>query len=343
MAKIEKMKSGNYRIRVFAGKDEDGKKHWKSFTHEDKKILKRIAAEYEDSHRTYVKYRKFKDCLESHIRAKEAILSPSTIRSYNSMANTLKDRYADFCALTIDRIDADTLQRLVTDLQAEGLSPKTVRNIHALISAVIEQNNLTVPKVILPTKTKPHVYEPTTDDVQATVQAARGKRIEIPILLAIHGLRRGEICALRYPDDFDGDIVHVQRAKVYIGNNQNIDKAPKTYESDRYVPLDTELVEKIKKQGYVTDYTLGALSEEFPDFLKRNGIRKYRFHDLRHFFVAYFHSLGYSDAEIMYIGGWRTPAVMVNSYRYVLDKNNLKDRMQKDLKKFLYKNCSENS
>ena len=47
MAKIEQMKSGKYRARVYVGKDADGKKHWKSITHEDKTTLKLIVSEYE--------------------------------------------------------------------------------------------------------------------------------------------------------------------------------------------------------------------------------------------------------------------------------------------------------
>lgn len=51
MAKIEKLPSGNYRIRVIVGHTEDGKPIRKSFTHYDKTKLRRIAAEYADAHR----------------------------------------------------------------------------------------------------------------------------------------------------------------------------------------------------------------------------------------------------------------------------------------------------
>lgn len=335
MAKIVKTKSGKYRIRVFVGYDENNKRHWKSITHEDKRALKRIAAEYEDGHRKRLDSVSFLSASESFIDKKTAVLSPSTIRGYRSMLNTLKRHYASFCALSVWRIQADELQRIINGLSDDGKSPKYIYNVHALISSVLSYAGIRPPDATLPQRIKPNVYEPTKEDVLATIEAAKGLRIEIPILLGIHGLRRGEICALRYPDDFDGNIVHVCRSKVYIGKNTNIDKAPKNYTSDRYVPLDPALVKKIKKQGFVTDYTLGALSEEFPDFLKRNKIPKYRFHDLRHFFVAYLHELGYSDAEIMYLGGWKTDAVMKRSYRYVLDKDGLAKRVQNDMKNLL--------
>lgn len=337
MAKIEKTKSGKYRTRVYIGKDADGKKHWKSITHSDKRTLKLIAGELEFNREEELncEYDTFSKTADAYIDAKEAVLSPSTVRSYKCMLNTLNEHYGAFTALRIDKIDRDNMQWLVSSLVTNKKSPKYVRNIYRLISGIFKSVGLTMPEATLPKAVKPKVYEPTEDDVKATIRAARGLRIEIPILLGIRGLRRGEICALKYPDDFDGNIIHVHRSAVYVGKNQQIEKPPKNAESDRYVPLGDEVVQKIAEQGYVTDYTLGALSEEFPDFLKRNNIPKYRFHDLRHFFVAYLHDQGYTDAEIQYIGGWKTDSVMKRNYRYALDKKSLNKKLQDTMKRLM--------
>lgn len=340
MARIEKTKSGKYRTRVYTGIGSDGKKHWKSITHEDKTTLKLIASEYEynqniQDEEAQHEYDTFENTADAYIAIKKAVLSPSTIRSYNCMLNTLKGSYTPFCALRMDEIDRDKLQGLINNLTTDKRSAKYVKNIYGLVSGVIQSADLTVPKVTLPQMERPNVYEPTEADVKATIEAAKGERIEIPIRLAIHGLRRGEICALKYPDDFDGNIVHIHKALVYVGNKTHVEKAPKNYTSDRYVPLDKKLVRKIEKQGYVTDYTPGALSEEFPDFLNRNGIQKYRFHDLRHFFVSYLHAQGYSDEEIMLLGGWKTDFVMKRNYRYALDKKGIAKKMQDTMKKLM--------
>lgn len=142
--------------------------------------------------------------------------------------------------------------------------------------------------------------------------------MEIPILLGIHGLRRGEICALRYPDDFDGNSVHVSRDVVYGYKQKVFEKPPKTDRSDRLVPLAGEVVNLIATQGYVTKMTLAAISHAFPKLLQKNGIPKYRFHDLRHFFASYMHDQGFSDEQIMKMGGWQTDNVMKRVYRYAL-------------------------
>lgn len=44
-------------------------------------------------------------------------------------------------------------------------------------------------------------------------KSQRGGEYEVPITLACYGMRRSEICALT-PDDLDGDIVHISKAKV---------------------------------------------------------------------------------------------------------------------------------
>lgn len=52
MAKIEKLKSGTYRTRVYVGKDNSGKPVYKSLTDIDKDRLRQTAAEYKFTHRT---------------------------------------------------------------------------------------------------------------------------------------------------------------------------------------------------------------------------------------------------------------------------------------------------
>lgn len=122
------------------------------------------------------------------------------------------------------------------------------------------------------------------------------------------------------------NIAHVHKSKVYVGKNTNIDKATKNYTSDRRVPISENVIRLIQEQGFVTDYTPGALSDEFPDFLKRNGIKHFRFHDLRHFFVAFMHEQGFSDAQIMKLGGWKTDSVMKRSYRYALSDAEINEK-----------------
>jgi len=327
MAKIVKTASGKFSCRLYLGMDSSKHKKYKMFTHSDKRILKSIVAEFESTNRTMASLDTFSACLERYINDRDGIVSPSTIRGYKSIQEVLKKDFADFCALSLASISRQDIQKVITDLQGKEKSGKYIKNIHGLISGVLIANDYPSPKVSLPSSKAKHVYEPSKDDIHRTLMAARGTDMEIPILLGIHGLRRSEICALRYPEDFEGKVIHIRHAIVYGEKNVVSEKATKTDGSDRLVPLSDDCYQKIVKQGYVTHKTLAAITQAFTKLLTRNGIPKYRFHDLRHFFASYMHENGFSDAQIMKMGGWKTDAVMKNIYRYALPDEKLSDKI----------------
>ena len=332
--KIEKLPSGTYRCRIYLGKDQDGKKHWKSFTDSDKTRLKRIAAEYADTHREYQQedFAPFEASANAYIALKKAVLSPYTIKTYEDNLRVLKSRCAAFCALRTADVNAQNLQSVINTLVMAGKRPKYVRNIYGLITAVMSSNGYTLPKVTLPENTRQDLHEPTTDEIRQVLTASEGTALEIPILLGVHGLRRGEICALRYPEDFDGNTVHVRKSAVYLGKGQRIDKAPKNQQSDRIVPISPDLAGKIARQGYVVRCQPQTLTGSFRKFLQRNDLPIFRFHDLRHYFAAYMHQQGLTDEEIMALGGWKTDHTMKRVYRYGLS-DGTSDKMSSAIQK----------
>ena len=119
----------------------------------------------------------------------------------------------------------------------EGHSPKSVRDNHALISAVLRETRPDFAlNTVLPQKIRPQLYVPTDDDIKKVMEAAKGTEMEIPILLAAFGpMRRGEICALDR-SDIAGTRVHVHRNMVLDENRKYIIKSPKSYAGDRFIP-----------------------------------------------------------------------------------------------------------
>ncbi len=83
MAKAKKLPSGNWRVQVYAGKDESGKKIMKSFTAPTRRQSKANAAIYltakKESEQTELTVGQ---AIDSYIHAKENVLSPVTIRCY---------------------------------------------------------------------------------------------------------------------------------------------------------------------------------------------------------------------------------------------------------------------
>lgn len=318
MAQAKKISSGKWRIRVCVGKDEDGKYVYKSFTDTDKKRCERIAAQYLDEHRETVRRDSFASAMDGYIESRKPVLSPSTIRGYKNIQKQLKSQYGAFCALPVADIRQETLQALINEMTM-FVSPKTIRNRHGLITAVIKSKGYMPPFVKLPEKIKPDLRIPDVNDVKKLLEAAEGTEMEVPILLAAFApMRRGEIVALRM-EDIKGNVIHVKRAIVESADGELVEKSPKTYDSDRYIPMPHEIIEKIRKKGYIIDNPKPRIiTLRFERLAKKCGLDGMRFHDLRHFGASYLHAIGVPEEYVLARGGWNTDGVMQNTYRHAL-------------------------
>ena len=312
--KIEKLKSGNYRVRVVIGHDEQGKPIRKSFTHPDKMKLRRIAAEYADEHRNVTTRQTVSQAMDAFLLTKEPVLSPSTLRAYTSMTRTLKSRHARFCALSVASMDQKTMQQFINARISAGNTPKTVCNYHAYLSAVFNYAGYTLPKVTLPQKVKPNVSIPDESVVEKFMAEAEARNLDVPLALALFGMRRSEICALTL-DDLDENYIHVFKAAVYGPDNAIRIKYAKTYTSDRYVRIPSHIADKIRAQGYITDRSPEGLSKAFNRLLKSSGLPHHSLHSLRHFFVSYcYNVLQISDVQIEKITGHKNDTVLRQNY-----------------------------
>ena len=80
--------SGSCRIQVYDYTDEEGKKHYKSFTAPTKKLAQMAAAEWKADkvkHRITPDNMTLKDAAERYITVKNGALSPSTVIGYRNI------------------------------------------------------------------------------------------------------------------------------------------------------------------------------------------------------------------------------------------------------------------
>lgn len=333
--KLEKLPSGNYRIRVTVGYDADGKRIRKSFTGSDKTKLRRIAAEYADTHRGNGSRQSVGDAMAAFLTAKKPVLSPSTLRAYTSMDKTLKAKYGRFYALAVASVGVQDMQKLINDMLKNGSTPKTIKNYHGLLSAAFKYAGYNLPPVTLPQQGRPDINIPDEATMHRIMDAAKGTDLEIPLALASFGLRRSEICALTV-EDLTGSILHIHRAAVYGSDKAIHTKLPKNYTSDRHIRIPDDLAEKIRKQGYITEMTPAALSHAYNRLLEKNDIPHFRLHDLRHFFVSYCHNvLKLSDAQIQTITGHKTSVVLRNNYLHSMNDDQTGQLVSDNLAKFM--------
>lgn len=342
MATAKKLPSGSWRCQVLSHTEEytkpDGtigkRKIRKSFTCDDptkrgKRICEQMAAEWaasKEQSSTTAGALKFGEALEDYISSRENILSPCTIRDYRGIQRNYIPSLMD---IKIDDITQDDIQKAI-NLEAVKLSPKTVRNIHGLISAVLRVYRPSMAlNTALPKKQRVALYIPSDSEVKILMNAVEGTELEIPVLLAAFGpMRRGEICALER-SDINGNIVHVRKNMVRTIDNQWIIKAPKSFAGDRYIDFPDDVINKLpKKSGRIVSLTPAQLTDRFERCLKRCNLPHFRFHDLRHYSASILHALGIPDVYIMQRGGWGNDGTLKAVYRHALsDKSQEMNRL----------------
>ena len=307
--KIEKLPSGSYRIR----KMYKGKTYTVIFDEKptQKEAMQAMAAELDK-----VKCKRttltFQDAAEEYIELKRNVLSPSTIRGYAGIMRQMPEK---FLAENIHDITALDIQAEINRM-AKGHSPKTIRNYHGFISAVLGMYcpNLKI-NTTLPQKSKDEPYIPSSDDIKRILECAKGTRFEIPIVLACYGMRRSEICALT-PEDIDGDIVRINKAMVQDENKNWIIKTTKTTGSTREIIIPATIADKIHEQGYVYKGHPNNITCYLSRVQKSLSIPHFSIHKLRHYFASQMSALGVPEADILKMGGWESDHVMKSVYRH---------------------------
>lgn len=316
MATPKKLPSGSYRVQ--ASVMINGKLVRKSFTHADAKVANALAAQWQATQEETAQTENItlSQAYERYIEAKENVLSPSTIRNYKKMH---KNNLQDIMHIKVDKLTAEQIQKSI-NLYAANHSPKSVRNCHGLLSAVLGmfRPSMTL-RTSLPQKEKKPMYIPNDEDIQKLFKAAKDTNYYVPILLAAFGgMREGEICALT-SEDIHGSFVTVNKSMVCNSEGKWLIKPPKTFSSNRDIELPDFVINAIKGiTGKIVVYNPHSLSIGFNKLLKRNNIPHFRFHDLRHYYVSSLHALNVPDKYIMEQGGWATNYTMQNVYNHTL-------------------------
>lgn len=304
MAKAKKLPSGNWRVLLYTGKDENGKRLYKSFTAPTKKEAEAQSALYSIQQKETKKQKMtVGQAIDKYIESKENVLSPSTIDSYKRVRHN--------CLQSIMEIEIQDLQRsdmqIAINMDSARLSPKTVRNAYGLVATAVKMFRPDIVlNVTLPAKQHKVKTLPT---VQEIIQAIQGTEIELPCMLAMWlSLRMSEIRGLKYTDIENG-ILTVRSTIVTVNGEHVVKNQTKTYGSTRQLKVPDyimNLIEQSKKDSdgeYVVTMTGQAIYKRFTRLLERNGIQHMTFHDLRHINASVMLMLGVPDKYAMERGG----------------------------------------
>ena len=264
---------------------------------------------------TGVSVREFLDRFVDY-KEESGTIEPSTVRSYRGESRLI-------CKYIGNVKLVDVSIAVVNDWMAamtkDGYAPKSVAKPFRLLKQAMKwavaQDLLTKNPCDFckpPKRVKTPINALNREDRTRMIQLARKAQPQ-PLGIAIEialttGMRRGEVCALRWSDLNDDCSINVSHA---LGNGPGgfYEKEPKTQSSARTVPLTKRLFEVLKAMradsrrvlgefGLSADpfilgtqepeshpYNPSILGKEFAAFCKMNGF-DCTFHDLRHTFAT---------------------------------------------------------
>ena len=243
-----------------------------------------------------------------------------TFTSYSTTVKKIIAPYFREKEVTLKNLTAKDIQEFYLS-ELERVSPSSVihyhANIHKALKYAVKIDLIDVnpaDKVERPKKDRYVGSFYDADEVNALFEAAKGSKLELPILFgAFYGLRRSEAIGLKWDAiDFDQNTIIIRHTitscdldgkRVLVASDTT-----KTKSSMRTLPLVPFMRERLLTlkeeqqenrrlcgRSYIKEYLeyvcvneIGDLikphyvTESFPKLLKAKGMRQIRYHDLRH-------------------------------------------------------------
>ena len=254
----------------------------------------------------------FIDYAKEYVQTKENVLSPSTIRGYDSIIRNL----GDFGQLPFDSVTNEDLQKFINEYSVTH-SPKSTNNLHGFISSVFR---FYMPDRIfyttLPKRTHYEPYIPSESDIKNIMAYVTEKcpQYYVPFMLGIYGLRRGEICAIT-SDDISDNQLTISKSMVQNKEFQWVVKqSPKSKAGYRTILIPTEIAKEIEESGYAYLGCPDNLTQQLHRIQKKLNIEQFSFHKLRHYYCSVAHSLGVPDVYISQTVGHEHISTTQNIY-----------------------------
>ena len=289
--------------------------------------------------------------LDRWLEQMASVLRPSTLDHYrNDLEHHVKP-YLGQKRLT--QITAADLRKLYDTLkqrgrlrprpgQSRGLSTTTFHGVHTTLHAAL--NKAVEEKLIfcnpsdgckLPSAKPREMQVLTPEEIQRLlIQAREDDCYELLLLELSTGIRRGEICALKWDDlNFKTEALKVER-QVHRVKGELVVSQPKTKASNRSVVLPAPVLTVLKsykktvhsqwmfpspvKEDSPQDPT--AVRKKLSIILERADCKHIRFHDLRHTFATASLEHDMDVKTLSTIIGHVSSSTTLNIYTHVTDE-----------------------
>lgn len=261
----------------------------------------------------------------------------STLKNYRYMANHVKRELGDN---QVSSVTVEDVQQMYHRLIVRGLSATTVRHVHSMLHLAMDA------------AVRAHLTAQNPTDLAVPPRAERGEMRILTeqqldtFMKAIRtdaswydffytelttGLRRGEICGLRWQDfDEKSGVLHVRRT-LHSEDGRLVAGATKTGCGTRDIVLPDGTAEVLRKRkaGSYSEWIFpnltkpelpispGAAYRRLKEILKRANLPDIRFHDLRHTFSTHALSSGVDARTLAGILGHTNASFTLDTYTHV--------------------------
>lgn len=261
------------------------------------------------------------DYLQKWLKIIKSTIANATYQSYSNMINARLDKYFRALGVTLGGLTASQIQDFYQVILDEGFTTNTVIHYHAVLRKALQSavKKELIPRnpadsVDKPKKNHYQAAHYTEEEMLALFKVIEGDPLELAIkIAAYYGLRRSEVLGLKWEavnfKDKTLAINHkIIEAKVdgkFVPVGEDVLKTKSSIRTLPLLPVIEELLlqekekqefmQKIFKKEYCTDYLdyicvdqTGKLfrpnfvTEHFAYLIKKYGLKKIRFHDLRH-------------------------------------------------------------
>ena len=338
---MRKRSDGRWEGRIVVGHKENGKPIFKSvFGRTQKELLPKL----EQLRRDYAGADLTEECrmplgewLEQWLLEQGQRLRPATVDGYRYCIRLIDQHLA---AVPLDQLKKPDVQKMYNALLDSGLSSSTVRSVHMMLHEAMDaavRKNLIVrnptTKATLPKKEYAPVQVLNNEQLERFLNEIRSVPAwhDLFYVELTTGLRRGELCGLRW-DDFDENAgrlcvrrtISYRHGKLCVGE-------PKTESGVRSIllPQSTADLLRNRKRTVQSEWIFPAQSDSnlpvhpesafnaFKRILKKADLPDLPLHALRHTFSTQAIAAGVDPKTLSSILGHTNASFTLNTYTHV--------------------------
>ena len=255
--------------------------------------------------------------------------------------------------IPLNKLTQNDLQKFYADLKKNGrkskverygtgVSDRLVRSCHATcrtaLQKAVDEKLISVNPAIgckLPPKKAQEMQVLTHEEMRRfLIQSKQDDFYELALLELATGMRRGEICALKWSDlDFETGALHIQRQAYHVDHGVVISE-PKTKQSCRSIILPPSVLNVLRQYRETVDsewmfpspvkegepLNPNGVYRKMVKILDRAQCKRVRFHDLRHTFATTALEHGMDIKTLSAIIGHVSSATTLDIYSHITDE-----------------------